>query len=463
MSMSKSLGSCAVLAALLASGCGGGGGGGRSAPAVAAAVCGNGRVESGEECDDGNSSNGDACYATCQAPVNWIPSDPHIHSTGCGKFGTPETVERELRWQQVRVGAALVWGDTDSWEDDLRWFTGKDHPLSKPSDFLLHYDLEVSSFPADRTGHLLLLGLDSLQFSERPFDTPWSSVPVLRWARSTQPGLVVGLAHGQFWTASTRFPEPPVVCCMPWDFPQLVARGQLDFFEVEKLPSDQPWSVDDATFQAWKAAQNTGFRVAVAGGSDFPCITHEFGSRTPRTDVIVDGDLTYANWLAGLKAGRTAAAIGVGNRLHLRVNRQRVGSEVRLSGPGEVTVTLESVSAVPVEVEVLVNGEVAARPRVDGGASLVEVKLPVQKSSWVAARSPNVLTSPVYVLVEGKPIRASAEDACYLLKWNDHVWNLVQSRRLNLRESEAEALAAYGEAHAELVKRFQEAGGQTCS
>jgi cysteine-rich repeat protein len=436
-------------------------GGGSSAPAPApvAAVCGNGRVESGEECDDGNANNGDACYTTCQAPVNWIPSDPHIHSTGCGVFGTPEDVERELRRQQIRLGAALVWGDRDSWEDDLRYFTGKDHPLSKPPEFVLHYDLEVSGFPADRTGHLLLLGLDALP--ERPYDSPYSGVPVLRWAR-TQPRLVAGMAHGQFWTPTTRFPVPPQVCCTPWEFPVHVARGQLDFVGLERLPADEPYPVDEGTFQAWKAAQNSGFRVAITGASDFPCITHEFGSRTPRTDVIVDGELSYERWLEGLKAGRAAAAIGVGNRLHVRVNRARVGEEVRLTEPGEVTVTLESVEPLPVDVEVLVNGLVAARPRVDGGAQLLQLKLPVQKSSWIAARSPRILTNPVYVLVGGQPVRASAEDTCYLVRWVDHVWDLAQSRRINLRESEAEALAAYAEARTELMKRFTEAGGLTC-
>jgi cysteine-rich repeat protein len=32
-------------------------------------VCGNGVVESGEECDDGNTANGDGCSSTCQTEV----------------------------------------------------------------------------------------------------------------------------------------------------------------------------------------------------------------------------------------------------------------------------------------------------------------------------------------------------------------------------------------------------------
>ena len=39
---------------------------GVAAPGVAAAVCGNGVVEAGEQCDDGNTTSGDGCSATCQ-------------------------------------------------------------------------------------------------------------------------------------------------------------------------------------------------------------------------------------------------------------------------------------------------------------------------------------------------------------------------------------------------------------
>ena len=32
-------------------------------------VCGNGQLDPGEECDDGNKNNGDACSSTCRLPV----------------------------------------------------------------------------------------------------------------------------------------------------------------------------------------------------------------------------------------------------------------------------------------------------------------------------------------------------------------------------------------------------------
>ncbi len=51
--------------------------------------CGNGRIESGEECDDGNTTGGDGCSATCQNEevqdhaftVDWVPTKDATDST----------------------------------------------------------------------------------------------------------------------------------------------------------------------------------------------------------------------------------------------------------------------------------------------------------------------------------------------------------------------------------------------
>lgn len=427
-----------------------------AAPPVAA-VCGNGAVETGEECDDANASNADGCLTTCLRPANWVPSDVHVHSTGCGSYASPDEVADRLKAQGIQVGAALVWGT--GYEDDAAFFTGRDHPLSTPG-FILHYDLEVSHFNAAKTGHLVLLGLDSIRFSDDVFNTPGSGVPVVDWARR-QPRAVVGMAHGHYWPGDGSFPVPPGGCCVPWEVVVHVARGRLDFLSMEVVPSGQG-AVDAGTFRVWKAALSAGFRLAIAGGSDWSCLTHQFADDTPRTDVIVDGTLTYESWLAAIKAGRTAAARGATNRLDLRVEGRRLGDEVRLPAPQDVTVSLETAGPGPVEVEVLVNGQPVTRVPVAGGIQVAQVRVPIARSSWIAARSPYVLTSPVYALVGGQPIRASADDACYLLRAVEDLQGLVTSGRLRLTASRDEALAAYAEAATELRRRFAESGGQSC-
>jgi cysteine-rich repeat protein len=422
------------------------------------ALCGNGTVETGEECDDANGDNADGCLTTCQRPVTWVPSDVHVHSTGCdGRYTSPEDLVQRLKAQGLQVGAALVWGT--GFDDDAALFTGRDHPLSDAG-FILHYDLEVSHFAAAKTGHLVLLGLDSLQFSDDVFDTPSSGVPVIEWARR-QPRAVVGMAHGQYWPDDGSFPVPPGGCCVPWEVVVDAVRGRLDFLSLERVPTGQG-PVDAGTFRLWKAMQNTGFRVAIAGGSDWTCFTHVFSDGTPRTDVIVDGPLTYESWLRAIKAGRTAAASGAGNRLNLRVEGRRLGDEVSLPGPQDVTVTLETTEPAATDVEVLVNGEPVRRVPVAAGLQVTQVRVPVARSSWIAARSPRVLTSPVYVLVAGQPIRASAADTCYLWRSVEDLQRLVTTGWLRIGDGRDEALRAYGEAVAELQRRFTESGGQSC-
>lgn len=417
----------------------------------AAVSCGDGSVGAGEECDDGNPDNGDACLTTCQRPVTWVPSDVHVHGMGCGVRVGPAELADVLRRQQIRVAAALVWG----WGyEDAEHFTGRDHPLSTP-DLILHYDLEVSRFAAAKAGHLILLGLDSLAFSEDVFEIPQSGVPIVEWARR-QPRALVGMAHGQYWPSDGSFPLPPGGCCVPWEVVVHAARGRLDF-----LSMDRTWDEGPGTFRLWKALQNAGLRVTLAGGSDWSCLTERFEGDTLRSDVIVEGPLTYESWLQAIKAGRSTSASGVGNRLNLRVEGRRLGEELPLPAPREVMVTIETAGAAA-EVEVLVNGEVAARVPVGAGFQVAQLRVPVARSSWIAGRSRYALTNPVYVIVEGKPVRGSPDDVCYLMRSIDHLEGLVQIGGLRLYASEGEARAAYREAFNELERRFVESGGGAC-
>jgi cysteine-rich repeat protein len=426
----------------------------RPAPSASLPVCGNGIVEASEECDDANATNSDGCLSTCRRPVNWVTSDPHVHSTGCSLYAEPADIARQLQAQAIQVGAVLVWGA--GFGKDSALFTGRDHPLST-STSLLHFDLEISHFQAAKTGHLMLLGLDSLEFSEDMLRVPESGTPVVEWARR-QPRALVGMAHTQFWPSDGSFPVPPGGCCAPFETVVHAVRGRLDFLSSEKMLDEEP---TPGTWRLWKALQNAGFRIPILGASDWACISDRFHERTPRTDVILDGPLTYENWLLAIKAGRTVMAAGVGNRLNLRVENRRLGEEVVLSSPGEVTVTIETAGA-GAPVDVLVNGDVATTVPMPAGFQLAQVRVPLTKSSWISVRSTHAITSPVFVLVAGHAVRASPEDICYLWRSVDHLTGLVMSKRLYLYNAEPEALRAYAEAMSELQRRFTEAGGGVC-
>jgi cysteine-rich repeat protein len=428
-------------------------------------VCGDGHVQGTEECDDGNADNGDACLTSCGRPVRWVSGDPHVHSHGCDSAGSsPRFLLDTLAARGLRVVSALVWGD--GFNQDAPLFTGQDDPASEPG-FIIHYDLEVSAFAAQTSGHLILLGLNSIDFSDDPRHSPVSGLPIVDWARGQGPRTLVGMAHAQFWPGDGSFPEPPVECCMPWEMVIHAVRGTLQFVETERRftpaqPGGEP--VDDNTMFLWTKLQNAGFRVPLVGASDFPCITQIFTTNTLRTDVVVagDGPLTYEGWLDGIRHGRTAVGDGVLDRMHLRVEGVGLGGEVRTEAGRALNISLETDFRAPTEVQLLANGQGVGGARVEAGPRVTTVQLAFPASAWLIARTPHVLTSPVYIVVGGRPIRGAAADVCYLVRYVDHLSGLVSRQRLFLEGDEGMALAAYGEARAELVRRFQEAGGQAC-
>lgn len=66
------------------------------------------------------------------------------------------------------------------------------------------------------------------------------------------------------------------------------------------------------------------------------------------------------------------------------------------------------------------------------------------------------------MLADGAPIRGPASDICYLIRYLDHLTELVRSRKLDLSPETDLAVAEYARARTELVTRFTAAGGTSC-
>src|SRR5262249_1924741 len=100
-----------------------------------------------------------------------------------------------------------------------------------------------------------------------------------------------------------------------------------------------------------------------------------------------------------------------------------------------------------VPVEVVVNGRAVAKKEIiaDGTEQVVTFDVPIQQRSWVCLRVfPSSHTNPVFVVVGGKPIRASKRSAEWCLKGIDRCW---EQKKPRIREKErAEAEAAYEKA-----------------
>src|SRR5262249_25226987 len=103
-----------------------------------------------------------------------------------------------------------------------------------------------------------------------------------------------------------------------------------------------------------------------------------------------------------------------------------------------------------VPVEVVVNGVAVDKKEVlaDGSEQEVTFEVPIKQSSWVCLRIfPSSHTNPVFVTVDGKPIRASKKSAEWCLKAIDKCWDNKRNA-IRLKEQD-EAKAAYEKAKGE--------------
>jgi hypothetical protein len=396
------------------------------------------------------------------ASTGWYSGDHHIHANGGAyymdpTFGVlPQDMARQVRGEHLNVASVLNWGPAYYYQ--RQFFRGRqDNEFSRP-DALLHYDLEVSGFPSSRAGHLVLLNLADQDYpgTKQIEDWPTWDLPILRWAKSQ--GATVGFGHagGGLALGSTRLPN--------YEIPAFDAPGALESIVDVTYPNTVDFiGVGDGPFpydlNLWYHTLNVGFRTRIAGETDLCCIyTTRVGMA--RTYAKVDGGaLTYPNWMEAIRDGESYVSDGRSHLMDFTVNGTEVGtrgSEVELPGPGTVQVEAnvaaylepipdDKIRKVPfdeqpywsierarigdtreVPVEVIVNGEAVVRQEInaDGTAQKLKFVVPIRQSSWVALRiAPSAHTNPIFVVVGGKPIRASRRSAEWLLKAVDQCWS----------------------------------------
>ncbi|HEY0550912.1 MAG TPA: CehA/McbA family metallohydrolase, partial [Verrucomicrobiae bacterium] len=251
----------------------------------------------------------------------------------------------------------------------------------------------------------------------------------------------------------------------------------VDFLSMADTPS--LWELN-----IWYQTLNAGFRTRVSGETDFPCI---YGDRVGigRSYVKIDGKLSYDDWCEGVRLGRTYVSDGFSHLIDFQVNDVAVGekgSELRLEKSGTVRAKVkfaamldEKVPATrpryvwniekarigatrTVPLELLVNGVSVARKEIvaDGKLQDIEFDTKIDRSSWVALRIlPSAHSNPVFVIVDGKPIR-ERKSLEWCLKGVDQCWS--QKKRFYKAGEMNDALAAYDHARKIYQARLTEAG-----
>jgi hypothetical protein len=273
----------------------------------------------------------------------------------------------------------------------------------------------------------------------------------------------------------------------------------VDFISTMDTP--YPWELN-----IWYHTLNVGFRTRISGETDFPCITDARVGQG-RVYAKVDGPLSYKAWLDALRAGRSYVSDGRSHLMDFSVNDVEVGtgaSEVHLGVKGTVHVrtkvaaylspTPEDADTIPsdrgnrfwmdslnnrrgantkgnihdravdqtpywhierarigdtreVPVELVMNGKSVDHQDIvaDGNIRDLTFDVSVERSSWLAVRIlGSSHTNPIFVLVDGKPIRASRKSAEWCLAGVNQCWT---QKAPKISEKELpEAKAAYDHA-----------------
>ena len=434
------------------------------------------------------------------AQRGWWSGDHHIHAAGCAHYSSPsegvhaKDMMLHCLGEDLKVGCNLTWGP--GFDYQKQFFTGKEDEISQYP-YLLRYDVEVSGFGSHRSGHLCLLRLkDQIPPGGESTDHwPTLCLNTLRWAKKQ--GAVCGPAHSG-WGLKVPGDELPNYHIPPYDS---IGANEYIVDVTHNVPGPDGELVPAVDFMSlvdtppiwelnmWYHTLNCGFRTRVSGETDFPCI---YGERVGlgRSYVKLDGRLDYDSWCESVRDGRCYVSDGRSHLMDMMVNDQELGvagSEFHLPAPGTVRVTaavaaylsskipesFESVSregapywhierarigdSREVKVELVVNGYPVAEQNIvaDGSMRDIVFETNIDRSSWVTMRIfPSSHTNPIFVLVDGKPIRASRRSAEWCQKGVEQCWS--QKKSVIDEDEMADAVSAYDHARKVYAKILAE-------
>ena len=255
------------------------------------------------------------------------------------------------------------------------------------------------------------------------------------------------------------------------------AHDACDFISTVDTPAI--WELN-----IWYHLLNCGARTRISGETDFPCIYGErVGLGRVYVQMPVDQPLEYEPWVHGLRDGRSYVGDGMSHLRGFRVNDVSMGmtgaegkiSQCNLAAPGKVRIVTDVAAMLTpqpteegiaihdkrldlkpywhlerariersrkVPVELIVNGHAVAKQEIeaDGEFRELEWEIEVTQSSWIAIRIfPSLHSNPIFVEVDGAPIRASRASAEWCRRAVDVCWD---KKRGQIRESDQVAAAA---------------------
>jgi hypothetical protein len=430
----------------------------------------------------------------------YYSGDHHIHAAGCAHYTNPtqgvfaKDMMRHVMGEDLKVGCNLTWGPCFDFQK--QFFTGKDDVVSRMP-YLLRYDVEVSGFGSHRSGHLVLLRLKDMMYPGGESDLHWPTLGLntLKWAKAQ--GAITGPAHSGNGIRNKDGKLPSYVV------PDYNGIGANEFIVdvTHEVPGPGGKLVPAVDFistvdteplnelNMWYHVLNCGFRTRASGETDFPCITGERVGMGRSYVKLPAGGLDYSVWCEGIQRGQNYVSEGRSHIIDMKLNDVEMGvaqSELRLAAPATGRLSAKVAAYLPeqpapiarsnipwniekariagtrtVKVEAVMNGQAVAEKVITADGSLQDVSfdgIKLDRSGWVAMRIfPSSHSNPIFVIVDGKPIRASRKSAEWCLKGVDQCWS--QKERFYAAAEKNDAKAAYDHAR-EVYRKIIEESAQ---
>jgi hypothetical protein len=408
------------------------------------------------------------------AERGWYGGDTHIHHIA------PKTCRLEMDAEDLNVANIL----TSDFTKDQAEFEGRLNANSGARS-LIYVSQEFRNDHG--LGHMCLLNLKQLiepVRTQQPYAYPLHA-------------QVCDRVHAQGgFVCWAHFPSMPSL-----ESPLDVAMEKLDGLELlcviepRELPvyvrKHVPEMTANSGLRMWYRYLNCGFQLAATAGTDKMTTFVTVGAN--RVYAHVDGEFNYQGWVDALKLGRTF----VSNNpiVTFTVNGQEPGARLAFAAGKErkLEIFARAESQLPYDkLEIVRNGEVIAAASPSGPRHAAEIRLehPLRGSCWFAARAMEDLgrypgvnfsvphrsegtllsslygtrrpenvfahTSPVYAIVDGKPIR-SWDDAQYYVGYMQHAIDWLQAdARFASAEDKKSSIEAFAQAKAVYEQRARE-------
>jgi len=348
------------------------------------------------------------CSSTAIAQ-SWYNSDIHLHANGCNNNNRSAAEILGLMKQEgINVGSIMVWGGGSSLALDPVHFRGQeDDPVSEPN-YIVHWDIEISSLPGAWHGHMDLLNVaqkDAVVVNQVNYPGQDYLLPNYQYVQSQ--GGIVGYGHGQNWEPGSYSVPPGGPCCHPRELPLDVALARVDFLASELINEGLYW--------LWYSMLNAGFHFPLLGTSDLGCFWPTVGTYHAAFPLPTGDTLTYTKFIEAVREGRTVIRTNefpAPDYLDIRVNGMGLGGELIL--PNKATTVNVEVDASSVvsgqRVELILDGNVIESQALTNSLQTYQWSVPLNRSGWIAAKTTGTSidgahTAATFVLLGGCPIR----------------------------------------------------------